>query len=124
VDTIVICLNQAKRGDEVSDLYRYEASFTHSNKRLIQHLIDTGAFDEARDEILKNIDQIGALTTYERAECLGKLASLAEKQEDWVFLAAVHTVEFFTQPLASAPYKKLIKSAKKIGKSDELWASV
>lgn len=124
VDTIIICLNRGNRADEVLDLYRYEAGFTHSNKRLIQHLIATGAFDEARTEILKKIDHIGGLTVLERAECLGKLASLAEKQGDWVSLTAIHSVEFFTQPLASAVYEKMIKSAKKIGKDDEVWAAV
>lgn len=124
VDAVVLCLQRAKRDDDITKLYRLESKATNNNDRLLKRLMETGKYDEARAEILSGRPIGTWMSDNERRSCLDRLAELAEHQKNWAAAAGVRSVAFFAETPKVSLYLDLIQAAEKAGKRDETWAAV
>lgn len=119
VDRLIEALRKAGISDEIIPISELEAERTGNYTRLVRELLDSGQKKKAEEWIYRGIKKLRKYEPGTAYELLQILIELKEKEENWLFIAALETEEFFRFPQLSS-YIKVQKAAKKIGKWPEI----
>jgi uncharacterized Zn finger protein len=119
VDRLIDALRKAGLSEEIIKISELEAERTGNYLRPVKELLDSGQKKEAEEWIYKGIKETREDTPGIARELLQILVEIKEKEENWLFVAALETEEFFRFPQL-ASYIEMQKAARKIGKWQEI----
>lgn len=117
VDRLIEALRKAGISEEIIPISEIEAERTGNYARLVRELLDSGQKKKAEEWIYRGIKELRKYEPGTAYELLQILIELKEKEENWLFIAALETEEFFRFPQLPS-YIKMQKAAKKIGGGD------
>lgn len=119
VDRLVDALRKAGLPEEIIPISEHEAERTGNYLRLVRELLDSGQKKEAEEWIYRGIKEIREYEPDTAYELFEILVEIKEKEENWFFVAALDTEEFFRFPQLTS-YIEMQKAARKIGKWQEI----
>lgn len=119
VDRLIDALRKAGRSEEIIPISELEAEITGNYTRLIRELLDSGQKKKAEEWIYRGIKELREYEPGTAYELLQILIELKEKEENWPFVAALETEDFFRFPQLPS-YIRMQKAAKKIGREPEI----
>ena len=119
VDRLIDALRKAGLSEEIIPIFELEAERTGNYVRPVRELLDSGQKKEAKEWIYRGIKETREDEPGTANELLGIFVEIKEKEENWLFVAALETEEFFRFPQL-ASYIKMQKAARKIGKWQEI----
>lgn len=119
VDRLIDALRKAGLSVEIIPISEREAEITGNYARLVRELLDSGQKTKAEEWIYRGIKKLREYEPGTAYELLQILIEIEEKEENWPFVAALETEEFFRFPQLSS-YIRMQKAAKKIGKWKEI----
>ncbi|WP_235282872.1 SWIM zinc finger domain-containing protein [Methanosarcina sp. 1.H.T.1A.1] len=125
VNRLVLALEKAGNYEEAISLCEEEAEAGEnwSYVRLIKVLLAAGKKEKAEELIYREIKEIRKSSPGTAYELFRILLEIKEKEENWLFVAALHAEEFFRYPSLQF-YTDLRKSAKKAGVWEEVREAV
>lgn len=123
VDRLIDALRKAGHSEEIILISELEAERTGNYTRLIRELLDSGQKKRAEEWIYRGIKKLREYEPGTAYELLQTLIEINEIEENWSFVAALETEEFFRFPQLSS-YIRMQKAAKKIGKWEEIREAV
>lgn len=119
VDRLIDALRKAGLSVEIIPISEREAEITGNYARLVRELLDSGQKTKAEEWIYRGIKKLREYEPGTAYELLQTLIEIEEKEENWLFVAALETEEFFRFPQLSS-YIRMQKAAKNIGKCKEI----
>ncbi|WP_292391251.1 SWIM zinc finger family protein [Methanosarcina sp. UBA5] len=119
VDRFIDALRKAGLSEEIIPISELEAERTGNYTRLIRELLDSGQKKKAEEWIYRGIKELREYEPGTAYELLQTLIEIKEKEENWSFVAALETEDFFRFPQLSS-YIRMQKAAKNIGKWPEI----
>jgi len=119
VDRLIDALRKAGHSEEIIPVSEIEAERTGNYTRLVRELLDFGQKKRAEEWIYRGIKKLREYEPGTAYELLQTLIEVKENEENWSFVAALETEEFFRYPQLSS-YIKMQKAAIKIGKWNEI----
>ncbi|HEY3361333.1 MAG TPA: SWIM zinc finger domain-containing protein [Methanosarcina sp.] len=119
VDRLIEALRKAGLSEEIIPISEIEAEITGNYARLIRELLDSGQKKKAEEWIYRGIKELREYKPGTAYELLQTLIEIKEKDENWPFVAALETEDFFRFPQLSS-YIKMQKAVIKIGKWPEI----
>ncbi|WP_243684947.1 hypothetical protein [Methanosarcina barkeri] len=119
IDRLIDALRKAGHSEEIIPISELEAERTGNYTRLVRELLDSGQKKKAEEWIYRGIKKLREYDPGTAYELLQTLIEINEIEENWSFVAALETEEFFKFPQLSS-YIRMQKAAKKIGKWKEI----
>ncbi len=119
VDRLIDALRKGGLSEETIPISEHEAERTGNYLRPVRELLDSGQKKKAEEWIYRGIKATGENKPDTARELLQMLVEIKEKEENWLFVAALETEEFFRYPQL-ASYIEMRKAARKIGKWQEI----
>lgn len=119
VDRLIDALRKAGLSEEIIPISELEAERTGNYSRLVRELLDFGQKKRAEEWIYRGIKNLREYKPGTAYELLQTLIEIKENEENWPFVAALETDEFFRFPQLSS-YIRMQKAARKIGKWKEI----
>ena len=119
VDRLIDALRKAGLSEEIIPICESEAEKTGNYIRLVRILLEFGKKKEAEEWIYRGIKKIGRYKPEIAHELWLVLVEIKENEEDWLFVTALETEEFFRLPQMSS-YIGMRDSAEKAGKWQEI----
>lgn len=119
IDRLIDALRKAGHSEEIILISELEAERTGNYTRLVRELLDSGQKKRAEKWIYRGIKKLREYEPSTAYELLQTLIEINEIEENWSFVAALETEEFFRFPQLSS-YIRMQKAAKKIGKWEEI----
>jgi len=119
VDRLIDALRKAGLSEEIIPISELEAERTGNYTRLVRELLDFGQKKRAEEWIYRGIKKLREYKPGTVYELLQTLIEIKENEENWSFIAALETEEFFRFPQLSS-YIRMQKAAIKIGKWKEI----
>ncbi|HET8687091.1 MAG TPA: SWIM zinc finger domain-containing protein, partial [Methanosarcina sp.] len=119
VDRLIDALRKAGLSEEIIKISELEAERTGNYLRPVRELLDTGQKKKAEEWVYRGIKETRENKPGIASELLQILIEIKEKDENWFFVAALETEEFFSFPQL-ASYIEMQKAARKIGKWQEI----
>jgi uncharacterized Zn finger protein len=125
VKRLALALEKAGNYEEAISLCeeKVEAGEDWSYVRLIKVLLAAGQKEKAEEWIYREIKETRKSSPGTAYELLRLLLEIKEKEENWLFVAALHAEEFFRYPSLQI-YTDLRESAKKAGVWEEIREAV
>ncbi|MDD3248529.1 MAG: SWIM zinc finger domain-containing protein [Methanosarcina sp.] len=125
VKQLVLALEKAGNYEEAISLCEeeVEAGEDWSYVRLIKVLLSAGQKEKAEEWIYREIKETRKSSPETAYELFRTLLEIKEKEENWLFVAALHAEEFFRYPSLQF-YTGLRESAKKAGVWEEIRKAV
>jgi uncharacterized Zn finger protein len=109
---LLTALRHADRDDESLALLESEARTAGSYRRLVDHLIEAGRFDDAERWAHEGIEVLRSKEPGTAASLAGRLCELAGSRGQWAIVAAHAGLEFLEQP-SRFGFEALLKAARK-----------
>ena len=119
VDRLIDALRKAGLSEEIIPISELEAERTGNYLRPVRELLDSGQKTKAEEWIYKGIKETREDDPGIALELLQILVEIKEEEENWLFIAALETEEFFRFPKL-ASYIEMQEAARKIGKWQEI----
>ncbi|MGB9940965.1 SWIM zinc finger family protein [Methanosarcina sp.] len=119
VDRLIDALRKGGLSEEIIPISELEAERTGNYLRLVRELLGSGQKKKAEEWIYKGVKESREDKPGNARELLQMLVEIKEKEENWLFVAALETEEFFRFPQL-ASYIKMREAAGKIGKWQEI----
>lgn len=104
-DRLIEALRKAGLSEEIIPISELEAEITGNYARLIRELLDSGQKKKAEEWIYRGIKELREYKTDTAYELLQILIEIKEKEENWPFVAALETEDFFRFPQLSSYIK-------------------
>jgi uncharacterized Zn finger protein len=119
VDRLIDALGKAGLFEEVIPICEREAEKTGNYARLVNVLLDSGQKEKAEEWIYRGIKETREDKPGTARQLWQILLEIKEKEEDWLFVAALEAEEFFRAP-DMAGYLGMQKAARNAGKWHEV----
>lgn len=119
VDRLIDALRKAGHSEEIIPISELEAERTGNYTRLVRELLDFRQKKRAEEWIYRGIKKLREYEPGTAYELLQTLIEIKENEENWPFVAALETENFFRFPQLSS-YIRMQEAAKKIGKWKEI----
>ena len=119
VDRLIDALRKAGLSEEIIPISELEAERTGNYLRPVRELLDSGQKTKAEEWIYRGIKETREDKPGIALELLQILVEIKGEEENWLFIAALETEEFFRFPKL-ASYIEMQKAARKIGKWQEI----
>jgi uncharacterized Zn finger protein len=119
IDRLVDALKKSGLSKEIIPICELEAEISGSYTRLVRVLLDSGDTEKAEEWIYRGIKEIGNEDRDTVHQLWQLLLEIKESEENWPFVTALETEEFFRHPQLSS-YIRMREAAGKIGKWHEI----
>jgi len=123
VDRLIDALEKAGLSEEIIPICESEAEKTGNYVRLVRVLLDSGQKEKAEEWIYRGIKEVGEHEPEIAHQLWQILLEIKEKEEDWLFVAALEMEEFF-RSLDMANYSGMREAARKARKWQEIREAV